>query len=76
MLGSSDIRKNWGISKFIEIAKKVPEDYKIVLAGGKSEIELGKTFFENYNDGRVINKIGKTSLLETLFLIRNSNFII
>ena len=75
-LGSSDIRKNWGVSKFIEIAKKVPEDYKIVLAGGKSEIELGKTFFENYNDGRVINKIGKTSLLETLFLIRNSNFII
>lgn len=75
-LGSSDVRKNWEISKFIEIAKKIPEDYKIVLAGGKSEINLGKVFLEYYNNDRVVNKIGETSLLETLFLIKNSKFII
>jgi glycosyl transferase family 9 len=75
-LGSSNSKRNWEISKFIEIAKKIPKDYKIVLAGGKSETELGKVFLENYNDKRVINKIGKASLLETLFLIKNSNFII
>lgn len=75
-LGSSDERKNWEISKFVEMAKKIPENYKIVLAGGKSEINLGKVFLKYYNNDRIINKIGKTSLLETLFLIKNSNFII
>lgn len=75
-LGSSDIRKNWDVYKFIEVAKKIPKNYKIVLAGGKSENKLGEVFLENYKDNRVINKIGKTSLLETLFLIKNSSFII
>lgn len=76
-LGSSEVKKNWDVENYVEIAKYIPEDYKIVLSGGKSEIELGDKFLKIYkNNHRIINLIGKTNLLETFFLIKYSKFIL
>lgn len=76
-LGSSEPKKNWDINNFIEIAKYIPPNYKIILSGGQNEIELGIEFLEKYKKGnRVKNLIGQTNLLETFNLIKYSEFIL
>ncbi len=76
-LGASNVNRCLEIEKFINMGEMISENLKIVLCGGKSEETLGKKFIEKIiNKKQILNLIGKTTLLETINLIKNSKFII
>ena len=52
---------------------------RIVISGGKSEVKLVEKFMEDISIlkiGNVENLVGKTNLVETAVLIKNSEFIL
>ncbi len=69
--------KKWNIENFGEVAKwiKCNLGYEIVLCGGKEDMESTKVFERVYND-TYFNLVGKTSLIDLLFVIKNSKMII
>jgi ADP-heptose:LPS heptosyltransferase len=76
-IGASANFKKWNIENFGEVAKwiKYNLDYEIILCGGKEDIESAKIFEQVYND-TYFNLVGKTSLIDLLFVIKNSKMII
>lgn len=76
-LGSSYFRKNWELSKYKEIIKIIPKEYKVYLCGGKDEEKLGeKIFYSLKVNKKIINLIGKLNLYQVLKLINTSNIVI
>lgn len=75
--GSLDISRSWGQHKFKAIISKLLDIYngKIVIAGAKSEFELGE-YLAIANHQRIINYCGKTNLLELAGLIKKSRLVI
>ena len=76
-IGASDVRKCWELAKFIEVAKNLK--MRIVISGGKSEVKLVEKFMEDISIlkiGNIENLVGKTNLVETAILIKNSEFIL
>lgn len=68
----------WPIAKFIEIAKYILTKYPgvfVVFCGENNKLSqyISDEFYENK---RVINLIGKTSLLELVNLTKNAKFVI
>jgi ADP-heptose:LPS heptosyltransferase len=76
-IGASANFRKWSIENFGEVAKwiKCNLGYEIVLCGGKEDIESAKIFEQVYND-TYFNLVGKTSLIDLLFVIKNSKMII
>lgn len=77
-IGSSDIKKCWPISNFIELGNKIIEQDKvIILCGGKNEEKLGEKFLERIsNKKRVKNMIGKTNMKEVISLLKGAEFVV
>ncbi|MDR0675850.1 MAG: hypothetical protein LBF97_02280, partial [Elusimicrobiota bacterium] len=82
-LGASRNEKRFDIKKFVEIAKNEiflnNKNLKIILLGSNSEIELGKLFLNFYGDDdnkKIINLIGKTSILDIFSIIKYSKFVL
>jgi ADP-heptose:LPS heptosyltransferase len=67
-LGASTPERCWPLERFAQVANHFLQsnrDIEIVLIGGPGEISLGKYLLERIPEhfkGRVLNKIGKTSL--------------
>jgi ADP-heptose:LPS heptosyltransferase len=76
-IGASANFRKWSIENFGEVAKwiKCNLGYEIVLCGGKEDIESIKIFEKVYND-TYLNLVGKTNLIDLLFIIKNSKIII
>jgi len=76
-IGASANFKKWNIENFGEVAKwiKFNLGYEIVLCGGKEDMGSTKVFERVYND-TYFNLVGKTSLIDLLFVIKNSKMII
>ena len=76
-IGASDSYRKWGISSFAKVAKylKCKYGYKIILCGApydsEGAIEFSKYFKDNY-----IDLVGKTSLIDLLYIIDNGSLII
>lgn len=68
----------WSPESFAKIADLILDEYIIVLLGyGKRDREKGDEFLKNVSNLSVIRDlINKTSLLETINIIRNSAFVI
>lgn len=74
-MGASNLKKCWEIEKYVEITKVL--DLKIVLCGGKTEEKLGERFLKLVNNKeKIVNLIGKTSLIDIVNLIKKSKFIL
>ena len=76
-IGASASFRKWGIENFVEIGKFLKEkyDYEIVVCGGPTDIKDSKKFknLANYN---YIDLVGKTSLLDFLYVVYNGNLMI
>lgn len=76
-IGASARSKKWSIENFADIARhlKIKHGEQIVLCGGptdrKDANEFSKCFDDNY-----IDLVGKTSLLDLLYIISNANMMI
>ncbi|AJQ28854.1 glycosyltransferase family 9 protein [Pelosinus fermentans] len=75
ILGTTWITKNWPIAFFIETAKLLGKDFRIILCGGKAEVQLGKEV-ETKAGVPVINTIGQTSLLEMAGIIEQASVVV
>lgn len=76
-IGASSKFRKWNMEKFAEVGKylKLTYGYKIVLCGATSDNRNAITFKESFGDD-FINLVGKTSLLELLYVIYNGNLMI
>ena len=74
-MGASKLKRCWEIKKYVEIAEVL--NLKIVLCGGKTEEKLGERFLKLVNNKeKIVNLIGKTSLINVVNLIKKSKFIL
>jgi len=76
-IGASANFRKWNIRNFEEVAKWIKHNlgYEIVLCGGKEDTESAKIFEQIYNDS-YFNLVGETSLIDLLFIIKNSKIIL
>ena len=77
-LSSSIDSKIWRVDNFAKIINKIPNQYKIVLSGfGADDVERANTIKSLvFDNNRIIDMIGKTSVYELLSLIAQSTFVI
>ena len=76
-IGASASYRKWNIEKFAHVAKYLKEiyDYEIILCGGSADLEDAKQF-ANYYKKNFIDLVGKTSLLDLLYVINHANLMI
>ena len=77
-IGAGIVNRCWPLLNFIEICKLLIEntDYDIVLSGGKSEIEDADKICNILSSERIKNRVGNTTLLETLQLIADAHLVV
>jgi heptosyltransferase-2 len=72
--GSVWATKRWPY--FAQLATLIPEEFDIALIGGKEDAELAQEIAQDVDPGRIINAVGKLSLLGSAELIRRSRAIV
>lgn len=75
VLGTTWPTKNWPLVFFIEIVRLLHKDFRIVLCGGKAEIELGREV-EMKAGVPVIDAVGITTLLEMAAIIECASVVV
>jgi len=76
-IGASVDYKKWEISKFFSIANylRVEYGYNIVLCGGMDDVDRAREFRQYFKED-YLDLVGKTSLIDLLYVIHNSDLII
>jgi ADP-heptose:LPS heptosyltransferase len=76
-IGASAKFRKWDIKNFVEIGKFLKENYgyEIVLCGGPLDRE-DAIIFKKYADYEYIDLVGKTSLIDFLYVIYNGKLMI
>lgn len=68
-----DMLRRWPVERYAELARKlIGEEYAVVLVGGKDD-EWVLPYFQSL---KVVNLIGKTSLIELLKIFNHSQLVI
>ncbi len=73
-IGGAHATKRLPLSKIISICSKIKAP--IILIGGKEDATVGEKVVLAINEDRVINMCGKTSLQESIELIKNAKKVI
>lgn len=73
-IGGAHATKRLPVEKIISICAKIKQP--IILIGGKDDATIGEKVVLNISDDRVINKCGKTTLQESIQLIKNAKKVI
>jgi len=73
---NADFRK-WSVKNFVEIGRYLKEkyNYEIVLCGGPTDLNDAKKFSDSA-DYNYIDLVGKTSLVDFLYVINKGNLMI
>ncbi len=76
-IGASSSFRKWNIEGFVKIAEYLKKfyGYEIVLCGGPTDNDDAKEFAKYYQS-KFIDLVGKTSLVELLFVINNGDLMI
>lgn len=76
-IGGSDNYKKWSPQNFAKVAIHLNRkyDYKIVICGSSEDEQNANILIKNYN-GKIINFVGKTDLLELIELISKSDLLL
>ncbi|SHF60899.1 glycosyltransferase family 9 protein [Vibrio gazogenes] len=76
-IGASAKYRRWSVENFSKIGSYLNEvfGYNIVLCGGPNDRDESK-IFSNYFQGEYLDLIGKTSLVELLYVIYNGSLMI
>lgn len=68
--GATIPERRWGLINFAELSKRLSNNgFGTVLVGGRSDVKEMKKFEELVGSEKVLNLVGKTSLMETAALI-------
>ena len=68
--GATIPERRWGLINFAELSKMLSNNgFGTVLVGGRSDVKEMKNFEELVGSEKVLNLVGKTSLMETAALI-------
>ncbi|HWR08386.1 MAG TPA: glycosyltransferase family 9 protein [Sporomusa sp.] len=67
--------KNWPPELFAKTAELLTNDFKIILCGGNSELEMGREIEEKAGVP-IINAIGKTTLLEMAGILAKAAVVV
>ncbi len=79
MPGASYEANQWPLDNFIEVGKFILKNYsdsQIIIFGGSGDIVNGEYIKSKIKSASVFNLCGKTSLLETAFIINNLKLLI
>lgn len=76
-LGASNLKRAYPLEKMAEVLKKIPPEIDLIFCGTKPELKLYEDLkkivkFQN----KTLNLIGKTTLIESINIIKNSRFLI
>lgn len=76
-IGASASFRKWSIENFAKVGEYLHQKYgyDIVLCGALGDREDAKIFAEKFN-GKYLDLVGKTSLVELLYIIYNGNLMI
>lgn len=76
-MGGSSIVKRWHVEKWYEVAKYIAKTTGLtcVLAGDYDEVSQ-ENYFKNKNEFEYYSYLGRTSLLELIYIISKSKFVI
>lgn len=76
-IGAGANFRKWPVENFAQIANYLKSKYEceIVLCGGKEDIESTKNFEKIYK-GRYTNLVGKTSLVDIMFILSRAKLLI
>jgi len=74
---TSDPLKQWPLDNFRSLAKRISRELKrkVVVVGGGKEVDKARHSFDNL-DSKVINIIGKTSLLELAAFLKRCRLLV
>lgn len=77
-VGASTEEKTLSQLKMVNLLKRVQSsnEEKVVLIGSNDEVEFSMSVAEQLNGEKVINLVGKTSLLDLFPLIRNASLMV
>jgi len=73
--GTTWLSKTWPTDLFAQTIQLLYKDFKIVMCGGKAEVELAKKI-QRQAGVPIINAVGKTGLLEMAALIERAAVVI
>ena len=73
--GTTWLSKNWPTDLFAQMIQILCKDFKIVMCGGKAEVELGNHIKEQAGVP-IVDAVGKTGLLEMAALIEGAAVVI
>lgn len=74
-VGASQVKKNWGGRKFLQLIESI--NCSVVLCGGSGDCEISDYVMKRVSQpGKVMDFVGKTSLLELCSIIQKSRFVI
>ncbi len=74
-LSGSFFEKNWGVENFTKTLESLDFKIDIVLVGTKNEMFFAKEFLKLYRgENKVLNLVGKTTLLEYISIIKYAKF--
>jgi ADP-heptose:LPS heptosyltransferase len=76
--GAQEKIKMWHIDNFARVVEYFLQntDYKVVFTGGANETERGEYLKKLFNDERILNYCGKTTLPEYIGLIANARLVV
>jgi ADP-heptose:LPS heptosyltransferase len=74
---ASEPIREWPAENFVNVARKIREDLgcSIIVSGGRDDYRVGR-LIEDALDFSIINKVGKTSLIELSSLIAGARMLV
>lgn len=75
--GASWITKEWPLESYAELAKKIIElGFSVVLSGSLADIEKGEKIQSMVNSSKLLNAIGKTTIMDIIGLAKMASMCI
>ncbi len=75
--GSVWATKRWLEDRFVELARSLTHDgFAVALVGGREDVALGKRIERAVSGEKIINAIGKLTLLQSAELIRRARILV
>lgn len=75
-LGSSNVKKNWPLSNFLQLIKNLAVNEKVMLIGGQHEIEMANYILSNLGSHNISSIVGKTNLFMAIEQIKAAKLFI
>ncbi len=73
-IGGKNKIQRWDTQRYIDLLNQYPQNIKVVILGGKAEIDTAQQIEQNVANKEVINLCGETTILESGYILKQSCF--